>query len=82
LKASIFIFVPGVLAAGSVVAQENGTSLSPRFAMAETSFNLDYGNNQIVDRADDDSARYSVWRTKIATGVSRSLSRWNFDSNG
>ena len=43
--------------------------------MAETSFNLDYGNNQIVeraidervidrlglvDRADDDSARYSI----------------------
>jgi hypothetical protein len=75
LKASIFIFILAMVAAGSVVAQENRTSLSPRPAMAETSFNLDYGNNQIVecaidervidrlglfDRADDDSARYRM----------------------
>jgi hypothetical protein len=65
----------GILAAGSVVAKENGESFSPRSAMAETSFNFDYGNNQIVgraideriidrlglfDRSDDNSTGYSI----------------------
>jgi hypothetical protein len=64
-----------MLAAGSVVAQENGASFPPTFTTAEDGFNLDYGNNQIVgraidervidrlglfDRSDDGSARYSM----------------------
>jgi hypothetical protein len=44
----------GVLAVGSVVAQENGASLSPTSATAEPGFNLDYGNNQIVEGAIDE----------------------------
>jgi hypothetical protein len=89
LKASIFVFILGVHAAGSVVAQEDGTSLSPRSAMAETSFRLDYGNNQIVeraidervidrlglfDRADDDSARYSM-----SLDLENEDSDWSFE---
>ena len=57
--------------------------------MAETSFNLDYGNNQIVeraidervidrlglvDRADDDSARYS-----ISLDLENEDSDWSFE---
>jgi hypothetical protein len=43
-----------MLAAGSVLAHENGGSLSPTSATADRGFNLDYGNNQIVGRAIDE----------------------------
>jgi hypothetical protein len=43
-----------MLTAGSVVAQENGASLSPTSATAEPGFNLDYGNNQMPGRAIDE----------------------------
>jgi hypothetical protein len=98
MKVSMFVFMLGVLAAGPVVAQENGASLSPASATAEAGFNLDYSNNWITgraiderildrlglfDRVDDDSAGYSIsLDLEIATGVSKSLSRWNFDSSG
>jgi hypothetical protein len=53
LKASIFIFILAVLAAGSVVAQENSASSPPASATAEPGFNLDYGNDQMAKRVID-----------------------------
>jgi hypothetical protein len=100
LKVTIFVIILAMLAAGSVVAQENGALPSRTLTAADAGFNLEYGNDQIAGRAideriidrlnlfdrqdDGDSARYtyrSTWRMKIATGVSKSLSRWNFDWN-
>jgi hypothetical protein len=43
-----------MLIAESVVAQENGASLSPTSATAEPGFNLDYGNNRMPRRAIDE----------------------------
>jgi hypothetical protein len=54
LKASIFIFILAVLAAGSVVAEENGALSSRTFTTAEASFNLGYGNDQMAQRAIDE----------------------------
>jgi hypothetical protein len=50
LKTSIFIFILAVLAARSVVAQENRASS----ATPEAGFNLDYGKNQMAERAIDE----------------------------
>jgi hypothetical protein len=90
LKASIFIFILAVLAAGSVVAQENNESFPPTSAMAKPGFNLDYGNNQIVERAIDErvidrlglfepsddgpSSRYS-----ISLDLENEDSAWSFE---
>ena len=90
-----------MLAAGLVVAEENGALSSRTFTTADAGFNLDYGNDQMAEHAIDeriidrlglfdpsDSGRSTVvtayrstWRMKTATGVSKSLSRSNFDSN-
>jgi hypothetical protein len=51
LKASIFIFLLGILAAGLVVAEENDALSSRTFAAAEAGFNLDYSNDQMTARA-------------------------------
>jgi len=64
-----------VLAAGLVVAEENGATSSRTLTTAEAGFNLDYARNQMAedaiaeriidqlglfDRADGGSSRYSV----------------------
>jgi hypothetical protein len=43
-----------MLAAGSVVADENGALSSRTFTAAEADFNLDYGNDRIAEYAVDD----------------------------
>jgi hypothetical protein len=74
LKASIFIFLLGMLAAGLVVAEENDPLSSRTFTTAEAGFNVGYGNDQLaehtidgrtIDRLglfdpSDKSSRYSV----------------------
>jgi hypothetical protein len=54
LKASIFIFLLGTLAAGLVVAEEKGSFSSRTFTTAEAGFNLDYGNDRMTARALDE----------------------------
>jgi hypothetical protein len=54
MKVRILVFILGVLAAGSLVGRENGESLSSTSAKAEAGFNLEYGNNQIAERAIDE----------------------------
>jgi hypothetical protein len=54
LKVTIFILILGMLAAGSVVAQEKVASTSPTSTTAEAGFNLDYGNDQMTERAMDE----------------------------
>jgi hypothetical protein len=54
LKVSIFIFLLGLLAAGLVVAEENGALSSRTFTTAEAGFNLDYGNDKMAERAIDE----------------------------
>jgi hypothetical protein len=54
LKLSIFIFILGILAAGLVVAEENGALSSRTFTAAETGLNLGYGNNQMAEYAIDE----------------------------
>jgi hypothetical protein len=51
LKASIFIFLLGILAAGLVVAEENDALSSRTFAAAETRFNFAYSNDQMTAHA-------------------------------
>jgi hypothetical protein len=51
LKVSIFIFILGMLAAGLVVAEENGALFSRTFATAEPAFNLAYSNDRMTARA-------------------------------
>jgi hypothetical protein len=54
LKASIFIFLLGMLTAGLVVAEEKGSLSSRTFTTAEAGFNLDYGNDRMTARALDE----------------------------
>jgi hypothetical protein len=51
LKLRIVIFILAILAAGSVVAEENGALSSRTFAAAEAGFNLAYSNDQMTARA-------------------------------
>jgi hypothetical protein len=69
LKVIIFIFLLRMLTAGLVVAEENGALSSRTFTAAEAGFNLDYGNNQMVEHAIDE-------RIIDRLGVVRSLRRW------
>src|SRR6266545_4572325 len=101
LKVSIFVFILGILAVGSVVAQENSASRWPTSATAEGGFlsitaTIEWPStrptNVLLIGSACSIARttavpvvtayHSTLRMKIATGVSKSLSRWNFDSNG
>ena len=43
-----------MLAAGLVVAEENGALSSRTFTTAEAGFNLDYGNDQMAEHAIDE----------------------------
>jgi hypothetical protein len=54
LKASIFIFLLGMLAAGLVVAEEKGSLSSRTFTTADAGFNLGYGNDQMAEHAIDE----------------------------
>ena len=54
MKASIFIFLLGILAAGLVVAEENDALSSRTFAAADAGFNLGYGNDQLAEHAIDE----------------------------
>ena len=79
-----------MLAAGSVVAKENGALSSRMLATAETSFNLNRGNLRLAERAIDDriidrlglfdsskndqSARY-----RVSFYVEDEDSDWNFE---
>jgi hypothetical protein len=54
LKASIFIFLLGMLAAGLVVAEEKGSLSSRTFTTAEAGFNLGYGNDQMAEHTIDE----------------------------
>jgi len=88
LKVSIFIFLLGLLAAGSVVAEENGALSSRTFMAAEAGLN--YGNNQMAEHAIDEriidrlglfdphasgqSTRYSV-----SLDVENEDSDWSFE---
>jgi hypothetical protein len=89
MKVRILVFILGVLAAGSVVGRENGESFSPTPAVAEAGFDLEYGNNQIAERAIDEriidrfvsfepsdggSGRYSV-----SLDLEREDGDWNFE---
>jgi hypothetical protein len=51
LKLRIFILILAILAARSVVAEENGPLFARTFTAAEAGFNLDYSNNQMAERA-------------------------------
>jgi hypothetical protein len=89
-KVRIFVFILGMLAAGPVVAEENGASFSLTSATAEAGFNLDYGNDRMAGRAIDEriihrflsfepsddarSGRYS-----ISWDLEREDSDWNFE---
>jgi hypothetical protein len=53
LKLRIFIFILSILAARSVVAEENGALTSRTSTTAEAGFNLGYGNDQMADHAID-----------------------------
>ena len=79
-----------MLAAGSVVAEENGALSSRTFTTAEAGFNLDYGNDRMAkygiddriidrlglfDRSDDGgSGRYSV-----SLDLENEDSDWSFE---
>jgi hypothetical protein len=54
LKASIFIFLLGILAAGLAVAEEKVSLSSRTFTTAEGGFNLNYGNDQMAEHAIDE----------------------------
>jgi len=54
LKLRVFIFILAILAARSVVAEENGALSSRTFTAAEAGFNLDYGHNQMTEHAIDE----------------------------
>jgi hypothetical protein len=54
LKASIFIFLLGMLAGGLVVAEEKGSFSSRTFPTAEAGFNLDYRNDQMAEHTIDE----------------------------
>jgi len=90
LKASIFIFMRAMLAAGSVVAQENSTSFSPTSAAEETGFNLDYSNDQMAERAIDQRIidRYASFdlsdgsrsdRYSVSLDLENEDSDWSFE---
>jgi len=51
MQVRIFVFILAVLAAGSILAEENGTSFLPTSAAAEAGFNLDYTNDRMTTRA-------------------------------
>ena len=51
---NIFIFILGMLAAGLVVAEENGALSSRTSTAAEAGFNLAYSNDQMTERAIDE----------------------------
>jgi hypothetical protein len=88
LKVSIFIFLLGLLAAGSVVAEEKGSLSSRTFNAAEAGLN--YGNNRMAEHAIDEriidrlglfdrpddggSSRYS-----ISLDVENEDSDWSFE---
>jgi hypothetical protein len=85
MKVSIFVFILAMLA-GSVVAQENGASLS----LTKASFKLDYRNNQMAARAIEERIidRYVSFEASDggrSSGYSVSLdlehedSDWNFE---
>ena len=90
LKLPIFILILAILAARSVVAEENGPLFSRTFTAAEAGFNLDYSNNQMAERAieerlihrlglfdpsdSDQSSRYSV-----SLDVENEDSDWSFE---
>jgi hypothetical protein len=54
LKASIFIFVLGVLAPGLIFAGENGPFSSRTFTAAEPGFDLGYGSGRMAEHAIDE----------------------------
>jgi hypothetical protein len=54
LKATIFIFLLGILAAEFVVAEEKSSLSSRTFTTAEAGFNLDHGNDQMAEHAIDE----------------------------
>jgi hypothetical protein len=84
LKASIFIFILAVLAAGSIVAQENGASSATAEAVSITDQAdqiLERAIDERVidrlglfDRSDDGSARYG-----ISLDLENEDSDWNFE---
>jgi hypothetical protein len=86
LKASIFIFILAMLAAASVVAQENSASSSP----TEAGFNLDYSNDQMAERAIDERIidRYASFdpshggrsgRYSVSLDLENEDSDWRFE---
>jgi hypothetical protein len=90
MKVAIFVFMLGVLAAGSVFAQENGASFSPTSATTELGFNLDYGNNHMVESAIDErfvdrfvsfepSAGGGSGRYSVSLDLEHEASDWNFE---
>ena len=78
-----------MLAAGLVIAEENGALSSRTFTTAEAGFNLAYGNGQMAeyaiderisdrlglfDRSDDGSGRY-----EISLDLENEDSDWSFE---
>jgi hypothetical protein len=51
LKLRIFIFALAILAAGSILAEENDALPSRTSTAAEAGFNLDYTNDRMTGRA-------------------------------
>jgi hypothetical protein len=78
-----------MLAAGSVVAEENGASSSRTFTAAEAGFNLDYGNDQIaehtieriIDRLGlfDPSYNGQSTRYSVSLDLENEDSDWSFE---
>jgi hypothetical protein len=54
LRLRIVTFILAILAAGSVVAEENVALSSRTFTTVEAGFNLDYSNDQITEHAIDE----------------------------
>jgi hypothetical protein len=90
LKASIFIFLLSILAAGLVVAEENDALSSRTFAAAETGLNFAYSNHQITARAIgertvdllgsfDSSDSGSSTRYSVSLGLENEDSDWSFE---
>jgi hypothetical protein len=72
LNLIIFVFILGMLAAGSVVAREEVESTSPT-STAAAGFNLDYGSDQIAGRIIDERIidRYASFDLSDNGGSSR-----------
>ena len=89
MKVTTFVFILCAFAAGSVIAEENGASFSPKSTAAVSSFNLDYRNQiaartidqRIIDRfvSFDSSETGGSSRYSMSLDLEHEADDWNFD---